>query len=214
MNQNLDKEMKQFGEEIADELGYTPKVKNMRRHRAPRNSQPQRKILILGGAGVLLLIILIAIFFRSGNELSTEDLPTIHARLSQLEKRLTRLEGMEDRIVFLDKQERELLDYVAETDKSGKYLAERLDELTQKVNRLEERMAVTPANTETSLTVQRKVFPLIKGYYHEVRHGETLYGIAQRYGTSVEELCRLNNIIPKQAIYPGQKLLVAPEDTQ
>jgi len=214
MNENLDKEMEEFRGEIADDLGHMHKNKNIRHPKAPRDFQPQRKFLILGGAGVLLLIVLIAIFFRNGNELSTEDLPTIHARLSQLEERLTRLEGMEDRIVFLDKQEKELLDYVAETDKSGKYLAQRLDELTQKVNRLEEGMAVTPANTETPITIQRKPFPLTKGRYHEVRHGDTLYWIAEQFGTSVEELCRLNNIIPKQVIYPGQKLLVAPDDTQ
>ena len=214
MNKNLDKEMEEFRGEIADDLGHMRKNKNIRHPKAPRDFQPQRKLLILGGAGVLLLIVLIAIFFRNGNELSTEDLPTIHARLSQLEKRLTRLEGMEDRIVFLDKQEKELLDYIAETDKSGKHLAERLDELTQKVNRLEERMAVTHANTETSLTVQRKAFPLTKGRFHEVRLGDTLYGIAQKYSTSLGELCRLNSITPKQVIYPGQKLLVAPDDTQ
>jgi uncharacterized coiled-coil protein SlyX len=135
MNENLDKKMEEFRGEIADDLGHMQKNKNIRHPKAPRDFQPQRKFLILGGAGVLLLIVLIAIFFRNGNELSTEDLPTIHARLSQLEERLTRLEGMEDRIVFLDNQEKELLDYVAETDKSGKYLAQRLDELTQKVKR-------------------------------------------------------------------------------
>jgi len=212
MNENLDKEMKEFGEEIADDLGHTRKNKNIRRHGTPRDSKPQRKLLILGGTGILLLIVLIAIFFRNGNELSTEDLPTIHARLSQLEKRITHLEAMEDKIVFLDKQEKDLLDYVAETEKSGKYLAQEFDKLTQKVARLEERMASAPAKTEAPLTIQRKPFPLTKGRYHEVRLGDTLYGIARQYGTSVHELCRLNNISPDQVIYPGQKLLVVPEE--
>jgi len=214
MNENLDKEMKEFGEEIADDLGHTRKNKNIRRHGAPRDSKPQRKLLILGGAGILLLIGLIAMFSRNGNELSTEDLPTIQARLSQLEKRITRLEGMEDKILFLDKQQKDLLEYVAETDKSGKYLAQRLDKLVQKVGRLEERMASAPAKSEAPLTIQRKPFPLTKGRYHEVGLGDTLYGIAQQYGTSVHELCRLNNMIPDQVIYPGQKLLVARQSNQ
>lgn len=214
MNENLDKEMKEFGEKIADDLAHTRKNKNIRRRKAPRDFQPQRKILILGGTGILILIVLIAIFFGNGNEFSTEDLPTIQARLSQLEKRITCLEEVKDKIVFLDKQEKDLLDYVAETDKSGKYLAQKLDKLAQKVDRLEERMASAPAKTEAPLTIQRKPFPLTKGHYHEVRLGDTLYRIAQQYGISVHELCRLNNISQDQVIHPGQKLLVAPEGNQ
>jgi len=204
--------MKQFREEIADDLGVPRKNKNMRRRKAPRDSQPQRKILILGGAGILLSIVLIAIFSGNGNELSTEDQPAIQARLNQLEKRLTRLEGIEDKIVFLAKQEKELLDYIAETDRSGRSLAQQLEKLTQKVDRLEKRMASFPAKTEAPLTIQRKPFSLATRRYHEVRPGDTLYWIAQQYGTSVDELCRLNNITPDQVIHPGQKLLVAPEE--
>jgi len=214
MNENLDKEMKEFGGKIADDLEHTRKNKNIRRRKAPRVLQPQRKLLILGATGILLLLALIAIFFRNGNELSTEGLPTIQARLSQLAKRITRLEGMEDKILFLDKQEKDLLDYVTETDKSGKYLAQQLDKLAEKVDRLEERMASAPAKTEAPLTIQRKPFRLTKGRYHEVRPGDTLYRIAEQYGTSVHELCHLNNISPDQVIHPGQKLLVAPEGNQ
>ncbi|MGD2126937.1 MAG: LysM peptidoglycan-binding domain-containing protein [Desulfobacteraceae bacterium] len=52
----------------------------------------------------------------------------------------------------------------------------------------------------------------IKGnHYHEVQRGDTLSGIAQRYGMTVKELCRLNKITPETTIRPGQKLLLAPE---
>jgi len=96
---------------------------------------------------------------------------------------------MEDRIVFLIKQEKELLDYVAETDKSGKYLAQRLNELTQKVDRLGERMASAPAKTEATLAIQRKPFPLAKERYHEVSPGTLFTGspnaMARRWMNSV-----------------------------
>ena len=49
-----------------------------------------------------------------------------------------------------------------------------------------------------------------KRTYHEVRRGETLSRIAQRYGISVEQLCRLNKITPKTVIRPGQRILVSP----
>lgn len=48
-----------------------------------------------------------------------------------------------------------------------------------------------------------------KSTYHEVRRGETLSRIAQKYGISVEQLCRLNKITPKAVIRPGQRLLIS-----
>ena len=48
--------------------------------------------------------------------------------------------------------------------------------------------------------------------YHDVRAGETLWGISRRYGLTVDELCRLNGLTPKEVIYPGQKLIVSLEN--
>jgi LysM repeat protein len=211
MDDNLDNEMKEFGEEIADGMGYTRKEEPVRRRRTSIALTSQRKILALGGAGILLLIILIALFSRGGNEVPPEDLASVQVRLNQLEERISRLEGMKDKIVFIEQQEKELQQSIAEAEKSGRSLTARLDKLTQKVDGLRTRKASPPAKTGASLTVKRKPFPLAKGRYHEVRPGESLYRIAQQYGTSVDELCRLNNITPNQVIYPGEKLLVAPE---
>jgi len=45
--------------------------------------------------------------------------------------------------------------------------------------------------------------------YHEVRQGDTLSRIAQKYSVTVEQLCRLNKITPKTVIRPGQRLLIS-----
>ena len=45
---------------------------------------------------------------------------------------------------------------------------------------------------------------------HTVEWGDTLWGIAQTYGTTVEKLCRLNELDPEKFIYPGQ-VVVIPE---
>lgn len=47
--------------------------------------------------------------------------------------------------------------------------------------------------------------------YHLVRSGETLWGISRRYGVTVEELRRLNQLKPGEAIYPDQKISLGPE---
>lgn len=44
--------------------------------------------------------------------------------------------------------------------------------------------------------------------YHKVRQGDTLSGIAKKYGTSVKALCRLNNIKETKILQIGQKIRV------
>ena len=212
MNENLDNEMKEFEEQMADDLDYTQKDENIRRRKSILNFNPRRKTLILGGAGILILIVLIALFSGGDNNLSTGDLSSIQGKLDQLENRLTHLEGIEARIASLEKQEKRLPQSMA--DRSGKPLTQRLDKLTHRIDQLEKTMASAPAKTEASHPIQKKPFPLDKGRYHEVRSGETLYRIARQYGITVAELCRLNNMTPGQIIHPGQKLLVAPEGRQ
>jgi LysM repeat protein len=45
--------------------------------------------------------------------------------------------------------------------------------------------------------------------YHQVLAGETLYRISLKYGMTVEELRKLNNIAADSVIYVGQKLIVS-----
>ena len=44
--------------------------------------------------------------------------------------------------------------------------------------------------------------------YHKVRQGDTLSGIAKKYGTTVKALCRLNNIKETKILQIGQKIRV------
>ena len=44
--------------------------------------------------------------------------------------------------------------------------------------------------------------------YHKVRSGDTLSGIAKKYGTTVKALCRLNNIKETKILQIGQKIRV------
>ena len=47
-----------------------------------------------------------------------------------------------------------------------------------------------------------------KGRYHTVKSGDTLYSISRKYGVTVDDVRRLNNIGKNDHIYPGQKLLI------
>jgi lipoprotein NlpD len=49
-----------------------------------------------------------------------------------------------------------------------------------------------------------------EGSEHVVRRGETLYGIAERYGRTAEELARWNRLGDGSLIYPGQVIRLTP----
>lgn len=47
--------------------------------------------------------------------------------------------------------------------------------------------------------------------FHTVRKGDHLYGIAERYGTSIQALCELNGISKRSTLRVGQELIVTAE---
>lgn len=47
--------------------------------------------------------------------------------------------------------------------------------------------------------------------YYTVEPGNTLWGIAQYFGSSVNDLARFNGITPPYTIYPGQNIRIPNE---
>lgn len=208
MDDSPEKEMKELMEEIADDFEYAANNENAERHKKPPDSKSQRKILVLWSGVILLLIVIIALLFGGGKEVGTGKPISIKPRLDQIEERLQRLEGMYEKIALLEKQERGLQQSIARTDRSRQSLAERLDSLFREVETLRKRQTPVAAKIEPKSTVQEKRVPEAKRQYHVVLSGDSLYGIARKYSMSVDDLRRLNNLRPKQVIYPGQKLLI------
>jgi LysM repeat protein len=128
--------------------------------------------------------------FGCGNNDYARDLETIKARLDMIEERLIQLEKTGQRISPLEFQ---------------------LNGLQESVMELSRMVAPEP---DASASAEKPSSPQDKVRYHEVRQGDTLYGIAQEYGLSVPELMKLNNLTKTQAIYPGQKLLVTPGNAE
>lgn len=200
-----------FEEEIDEGMGYSQNDEGIIPRKSFLDTIPQRRALILGVAFILLLVILIALFSGGSSELSKKDLIAISTRVDLLEKRLTRLEEAELRIATLQKQEKRLQKSLGETDRSIKSLTQRVDALTQKLEVREEKTTPVAKGTKAPASITGKPISPDKRRIHEVRSGENLFRIALKYGLSVDELCRLNNITPSQAIHPGQKLIVTPK---
>ena len=209
MDNNIDDEMEGFEEQIADNMRYTIEDEDAPRRKSLFDFFSQRKPLILGGIGVLILIVLIALFFGGGDTSSKKDLASLKAKLDQFEDRLARFEGVEIRIASLEKHKQELEKSMAEVEESKKILTQQYSLLSQRLDSLEK--GKTPVSAKSKAQAPQKK-PTVTGKkrYHTVRSGDTLYRIANKYGISVKELCRLNNIGQNAIIQPGQKLVVSP----
>ena len=73
-----------------------------------------------------------------------------------------------------------------------------------------------------NLFIHKGVFPYISTYtyvaqsnndnsskkYHTIKRGDTLYGLALKYKTSLNKICRLNNIKPEKVLQIGDKIRV------
>lgn len=212
MNEDhFERRINEFEEDFEESMGYSQNDERIIPRKSLLDFIPQRRTLILGGAGILLLVILIALFSGGSSELSRKNLTVISTRIDLLEKRLTRLEEAELRIATLQKQGKRLQQSMGEIDRAIESLTQRIDTLTQKPELPEKDTAAVIKRTQAAAVITEKPVSPVKRRFHEVRSGENLYRIALKYGLSVDELCRLNTITPSQVIYPGQKLLVSPK---
>lgn len=149
----------------------------------PEGFPADKKKMILIGVAVLAFLAMVSFFAFSGKDKSAEI-------LAQMEQRLA---AIAQKLAALQKQQEDLA--------SGpvKSLAERVEMLEKR-----------PTEKPKSAVSPKAQAPSPGKRYHEVKKGETLTSIAKRYGLSVEELRRINNLSPKAALSAGQKLIVSP----
>jgi LysM repeat protein len=205
MNRNSDTERVQLDLGITEDLGNTARTDDFEPGTTGRDAFKSFWKPITGaGAGVLILIIVFVVWFKSYGENTDVELNTLKININILEGRLSQLEN-------------ELLDlqaYVTSVKRSQGSISGKLNAVTAQVDQLEGKMASAVARPKIPDAVQSSQVAQSKGRYHEVRSGETLYRIAKAYGLSVDELCRLNDISLNQVgdIKPGLRLLVSSED--
>ena len=175
-----------------------------------RRSGSLMTYLIFAGIVVLVMVVGFALFFQF-HKRSTTDLEPIKNRLKMVEKSLPQLAGL---VMELQRS-------VPNLNAKGEALTQRMDELSQRMDELSHKVAQLQAATvtdkaegRTPLRVPKESVVKPEKAYHQVQPGDTLYRIAKKYGISVAELCRLNQISTGQAIRPGQKLLISKQGSR
>ena len=181
---------------------------------------PKRKFMRSGNTGflrillavLLILLFLAGIFYFLSRQSTDDEKDLLQSKLANLEQKLSSLE----------KQITELQGKVSTLGPDPVFL-QQLDALAQKVQALEEQKQPaagtrakpsTPSKpaTETKAkpSAPSKSTASTEKQYHTVQKGDTLFRISKKYGISVEELRKLNNLSGDQALRTGQKLLVSP----
>lgn len=167
-----------------------------------RRTLPLTSYLIIAGIVAFFLAAGFALFFQF-HKRSIPDLDPIQKRLKMVEQSLPQLAGLV----------MELQQSVSKMNANGESLTKRMDELSKKVDQLQTAAVTKQTKSKAPVSVQKESAVKTDTAYHQVQHGETLYGIAKKYGISLAELCRLNQIGAGDTIKPGQKLLVSRQGT-
>jgi LysM repeat protein len=115
----------------------------------------------------------------------------LEQNISGLEQRLAELQGK------------------MSTSGSDPILLQRVDALAKKVESMEKQKRPTAESKSKPSTPSKPAMSAEKRY-HTVSKGETLYRISKKYGISLAELRKLNNLSGDQQLRIGQKLLVSP----
>lgn len=198
MNENSDRHVDNFLEGIDDELREERDEGEglSKRPGPPSESDSAKKLLVLAGVVVFVLILFVVYLSAGRRGPSQKEMQSMEARLTRLDSRLRAMEPLADRIAFLEKQLKGVPTSVDELKGSRTDLDKRLDALTQEVKKLQKAAVSAP--------------PKSKARYHVVRRGDTLYGIAKKYGVTIERLQRLNRISKGQGLRIGQKIFLPP----
>jgi anti-sigma B factor antagonist len=151
-------------------------------------------LLLIAGGVFLFLVLLIVYMTRN----SSPDVPSLQKKVSLLEQKVAQLEG----------QTRDLSDTQAKIESLRRDMTERAQEFEKELAKLKLAMGSLSQKSAPPVTLQAK--PAARqAQYHTVVRGDTLFGISRKYGLSVGELRRLNNLKTGQPIMVGQKLIVA-----
>jgi len=81
-----------------------------------------------------------------------------------------------------------------------------IDTLPSRVSILEKQLESIQVRQKVT-TVRAK--PTHKKQYYEVKEGDTLYRISRKYGLTIDELLKMNNLHEGEPLRVGQKLVVS-----
>ncbi len=210
MDENRTRHEKEFMEILPDDFEESRDTSRHADRRRTRPSGDARNHLFIAGAVAILLLVIVIFVTTGGKDDMDRDLNVLEDRIRQIEEIVARYENAAERITQLENRQKDSRASWEATKEWQRRLQESLEALNKRLEAAEKGIASLAGTVEKAPGEKQPERTQAKAGYHEVRKGDTLYGIAREYGIGVEQLCRLNKISPDTAIRPGQKLLVVP----
>lgn len=140
-----------------------------------------KKMLWAAGA-VVIIILLFALFYGGDSESDGTDITGIQASLEKL---------------------------TAKVEENNDRMLKELGILKDKIDQLQRQVDVLPVKARSAGSITKPSVHQSTEKYHTVRRGENLSLIARKYGLTVNDLCTINGITPRNPIHSGQKLRVS-----
>jgi LysM repeat protein len=215
MTQNDDDRMDRFNtdpNDVEDNEQYSL-FKENKKVKFGSNSPKISEKIPLSKLGIVFLILLfLLILFYVGNKMARLDnrIAGLENRVKSVEENGQKLDAIRYGMAKIGEQAQSVEQLKVRLDHSEKTLTSRMDEITKDFEKLKLQMseaglrkAKPSKSTKTSKTTATQRF-------HIVKSGETLYTIARRYGMTVKELQKINNLSGGRVLHPGQKLIINP----
>ena len=132
----------------------------------------------------------------------------LSARLTEMRNHVV---NIEKKTVDLEKRQAE--DHAQLTQLDKKLTAFSNSPAMKAIETLPPRVSILEKQLE-SIHVRQKVTtvrskPIHKKQYYEVKEGDTLYRISRKYGLTIDELLKMNNLHEGEPLRVGQKLVVS-----
>jgi LysM repeat protein len=205
-------EEREPGAEYVDEPPYSPLGAEESGKFSLKSLGQFNPVLLIAAGAAILVILLLIVFIPGGGDDIDEQLRPLAAQLQQLEQRLGIVEGQEPVLAQLVEKGNVIDTLVARVDRIEAFANLRMDQITERLEKIEKAAKATPPVAAVSKAVPRKTAkaPAKKAAVknHTVKAGETLYGISRKYGLSVDQLMQMNNLAKGAVIKPGQRLKV------
>lgn len=202
MDRSSDIDLEETWEDFDRDREQMRKVNTGSNRRKTHNlNRPKRPYLIYFVLVVLILLV-VYLLFRGGDETPQQNLDSVWDKLVQFEKRLAEIEN----------QGEEFRQSLSELNQAGNTLSQRIDGLGEKLGQMAKEQAPSKATTTAKSPPPAKTAPKPETQSYVIVKGDTLYGIAKKFGITLDELRRLNGFSRNKAIYPGQKILVPSKD--
>jgi LysM repeat protein len=135
----------------------------------------------------------------------------LESKIEQLEKTTAKINAIDEKLTTLENQSQKFMLAVDRLDRFETTISLRMEQVAKKLAALQK--VTEEARSKPDVTPQSPIVSRNDATetFHIVSTGDTLYSISRRYGLTVEELRKSNQLPEGATIYEGQKLIIVSE---